>query len=92
MEQLAIAILAAFGGAGVVLGVSAGNRRRPLPVVLVVLKSGETIRGVQLKLTRSRVILGNAAIMQPNTETPVPADGTVYVDRANVRWIQSTES
>jgi hypothetical protein len=85
LEPLAIAIPAVIiFGVAVVLGwrVVLG----PKPVVIVVLKSGETIRGVLLSRGPGTVKLGGAELLETGKATPI--DGDLYLDRNNVRWMQ----
>jgi small nuclear ribonucleoprotein (snRNP)-like protein len=63
---------------------------RPLftkPEVLVVLRSGETLRGVLLSRRPTYLVLGDVAVVDGRaSETSI--DGTVQVDRENVTWVQ----
>lgn len=92
METATLALTVAFAIAFLVVTVAAivelvGPRRlRARPTVLVVLKSGDTIRGALLSRRRSTVELGGAEVLGREANTPI--DGTVFVDRANIAWIQ----
>lgn len=64
---------------------------RPHRRVLVVLKSGETVAGVLLKRRRDLLVIGGATVTEAAGMKPVPADGSLFIDRANVRWVQTPE-
>lgn len=54
--------------------------------VIVVLKSGESIRGVLIARRPDTLILDDAEVLSDGV--PVPVDGAVRIDRDNVTWVQ----
>lgn len=55
--------------------------------VLVNLFSGNAVAGVCTHEARHSIILRGATVHEPGAD-PVPADGEVLIDRANVDFIQ----
>lgn len=87
MELIAFAAGLTLGLAGLALFLlSRSGRLQKKKEVLVVLKSGETLRGVLLHRWPSQLELGAAALLSGETATPI--DGTVRLDRDNVVWVQ----
>lgn len=56
-------------------------------LVIVNLKSGRAFRGILWKQAGPLLVLRNAEMLEPN-RTPVPADGEVIIERAEVEFIQ----
>ena len=64
-----------------------GRHRLPtVERVVVVLDTGRTIKGVLLRHGRDRVELGDVSVIVDGVA--VPADGTMWLDRSRVEWIQ----
>lgn len=79
--------LAAGALIGVTLTVLAGRLtlwRKPM--VLAVLKSGQTIRGALLARRLTYVVLGGAELLEAGKATRI--DGNTHIDRANIEWLQ----
>lgn len=80
------------GATGIILGIALikvlelYRSSRIKPMVLVVLNTGETIRGALLEHRRRHIALGTAELLEGGKATGI--DGTTYIDRANIRWIQ----
>lgn len=81
----AVILLLLIGYAVVVL---ADRPWRSRPSVIVVLRSGESMSGVLLHRWRRHLELANVRLLTPD---PTPVDGRVYIDRANVAWVQAPE-
>jgi len=79
--------------AGTLLALAAGINRflnrglRPKPALIVVLRSGETIRGTLIRRRRGQLELGMAELLEPGGKATT-IDGNVFLDRANIRWVQ----
>lgn len=54
--------------------------------VVVTLKTGETFDGILWDADRLTLALVDAKVV---AEESIPADGTVYLDRANVAYVQN---
>lgn len=65
--------------------------RRSRPLVLVVLKSGDTIRGTLLHRRPTYLALAGAELLEGNA-APRPIDGTTFVDRSNIDFVQAPRS
>lgn len=63
------------------------QRQKIVGRVLVNLLDGTGIEGVLLRTTRTQLTLGNAKLVGESTE-PIPLDGTVYVERSTVHFVQ----
>lgn len=80
------------GATGIIIGLAITKllelyrSSRVKPLVLVVLNTGETIRGALLERRRHHVALGTAELLEGGKATGI--DGTTYIDRGNIRWIQ----
>jgi hypothetical protein len=91
MSNTIMSIIAA-GLIGILLTIAAGKAlklyrsSRTRPMVLVVTKSGETVRGALLARLPDRVELGGAELLEAGKATPI--DGITYIDRNNIRWVQ----
>lgn len=65
----------------------------PRPRVLVALKTGETVAGILLNRRRAVLVLGDVTVHERGAGAePVRADGSVYIDQSNVRWVQRPEA
>lgn len=93
MDPLITALL----GASVALLIAAGaylfaSGARALSTkeeVIVVLRSGETLKGVLIHRWPTTLELASASLLS-GSESQTRIDGTVQVDRRNVVWIQVT--
>ena len=63
------------------------DRYPELKTVLVTTKTDRTFRGVLWRRRRGYLVLRQAEMLQPKHE-PVPVDGEVMVEAANVDFIQ----
>ena len=70
-------------------------RRRwaaPKPRVLVVLKSGQTVRGVLVRQRDRQLQVADVTVIPEGAKEPIPAGGVIYLDRSNVAWVQRPEA
>ena len=63
------------------------GRQKIVGRVMVNLVDGTALEGVLLRTTRHQLTLGNAKLVGESTE-PIPLDGTVYVERSTVHFVQ----
>lgn len=56
--------------------------------VLVSLFSGNAVSGVLVKTPGPLLILHGCMVHEPDAERPVPADGEIVIDSANVDYVQ----
>lgn len=54
--------------------------------VVVVLDTNRTIKGVLVRRCRDRIELGDVSVVVDGVG--VPADGTMWIDRARIEWVQ----
>jgi hypothetical protein len=63
------------------------GRQKIVGRVMVNLIDGTALEGVLLRTTRTQLTLGSAKLVGESTE-PIPLDGTVYVERSTVHFVQ----
>lgn len=63
------------------------GRQKIVGRVLVNLMDGTGIEGTLLRTTRTQLTLAQAKLVGESTE-PIPLDGTVYVERSTVHFVQ----
>lgn len=84
---LGLGVWVAAGLIGVAVWAWWQQRQKIVGRVLVNLLDGTGIEGVLLRTTRTQLTLGNAKLVGESTE-PIPLDGTVYVERSTVHFVQ----
>lgn len=85
---LTLAALLALTALGILargIGWRPARRRRQ---VIVPLRSGETLRGVLIARRLDHLELADVEVLTATSKEAVRADGLVWVDRANVTWVQ----
>lgn len=88
-----VSVTAALGVWVLVVGIGAAgwgwwkHRQKIVGRVLVNLLDGTGIEGTLLRTTRTQLTLAQAKLVGESTE-PIPLDGTVYVERSTVHFVQ----
>ena len=62
------------------------RRLRTAKRVVVVLDTERTVKGVLVRRHRDRIQLAAVTVVVDGVE--VPADGTMFIDRARIEWVQ----
>lgn len=57
--------------------------------VIVNLVDGSAFQGVLLREVGPLLTLANASLLEPGQTDPVPLDGEIIIERANVRFVQA---
>ena len=84
---LGLGVWVAAGLIGVAVWAWWKSRQKIVGRVMVNLIDGTALEGVLLASTRHQLTLGNAKLVGESTE-PIPLDGTVYVERSTVHFVQ----
>ncbi|MBM4592242.1 hypothetical protein LRM64_10055 [Prescottella equi] len=57
--------------------------------VLVSLKSGNGVSGVIVRSSGNWIVVADAMVLDRDASAPTPADGEIWVERANVDFVQA---